>query len=394
MQPSLFGEVSLTGHDEQQKCSFEHMSIAPAISAAEFFAGIGLVRLAVEQAGVGVTWANDIEPCKQSVYSENFGNDHFLLQDIRKVPGVDIPDVDLATASFPCTDLSLAGNRAGLSEGESSMFWEFARVLREMGERRPSVILLENVPGFATSHGGKDLRDAVAELNSLGYSCDLLAVNASHFVPQSRLRMFVVGSREGTGLPPSLVADEIRPAWLTDFMRSNADLDFHGFDLALPAPAPPDLAEVVERFSQRSDIWWEPARVKRFISSLSPMQHERLSQLQSGRRLRWRTAYRRTRGGVAVWEMRADSIAGCLRTARGGSSKQAVVEAGRGRVAIRWMTAREYAALQGAPNHRFESVSESKALFGFGDAVCVPVIAWIAREYLVPLIGTRVESAA
>jgi DNA (cytosine-5)-methyltransferase 1 len=108
----------------------------------------------------------------------------------------------------------------------------------------------------------------------------------------------------------------------------------------------------------------------------------------------WRTAYRRTRDGVARWEVRPDAIAGCLRTARGGSSKQAVVEAGLGKVQLRWMTAREYAALQGAPDHRFTSVSENQALFGFGDAVCVPVIEWIAHEYLLPLLNTTVGAAA
>ena len=77
------------------------------------------------------------------------------------------------------------------------MFWEFARVLKEMGKRRPSVIMLENVPGFATSQGGRDLRDAIARLNELGYTCDVLAVNASHFVPQSRLRMFIIGKLGG-----------------------------------------------------------------------------------------------------------------------------------------------------------------------------------------------------
>src|SRR5437870_346280 len=83
--------------------------------------------------------------------------------------GSDVPSIELATASFPCTDLSLAGNRAGLKGSESSMFWQFARVLREMDRRRPKVVMLENVPGFATSHGGKDLRNAIAELNDMGY---------------------------------------------------------------------------------------------------------------------------------------------------------------------------------------------------------------------------------
>ena len=87
-----------------------------------------------------------------------------------------------------------------------------------------------------------------------------------------------------------------------------------------------------------------------------------------------------------------DPDSGCLRTARGGSSKQAVIEAGGGQVRVRWMTAREYARLQGVPNFNFGGVTESQAMFGFGDAVCVPVVRWIISRYVLPLLdGSAVE---
>ena len=93
------------------------------LRAAEFFAGIGLVRMALQRVGVDVVWANDIEPIKERVYTENFGNADFRLGDIRQLEGSDLPDVDVATASFPCTDLSLAGWRRGLAGSGSGMFW-------------------------------------------------------------------------------------------------------------------------------------------------------------------------------------------------------------------------------------------------------------------------------
>src|SRR4051812_348003 len=92
---------------------------------AEFFAGMGLVRLAVEDAGFDVAFANDIDESKRDLYYDNFGEDDFAFGDVQQIHGGDVPDVALATASFPCTDLSLAGNRAGLGGGESSMFWQF-----------------------------------------------------------------------------------------------------------------------------------------------------------------------------------------------------------------------------------------------------------------------------
>jgi DNA (cytosine-5)-methyltransferase 1 len=363
--------------------------------AAEFFAGIGLVRLALESAGVQVVFANDIEPTKQAVYAANFDGDDFVLGDVRAVAGADIPDVELATASFPCTDLSLAGNRRGLRGDQSGMFWEFARVLEEMGDRRPPVTLLENVPSFATSHRGEDLRAAVEKLNRLGYVCDLFVVNASHFVAQSRPRLFIVGSHLPLAAQTDWTPSELRPPWLGAFVNRHPELELQAFPLRLPTRQAETLADVVERFAPEDEAWWAPERVDRFCSSLSPIQAERLGGLRGGSHKRWATAYRRTREGRAVWEIRADQISGCLRTARGGSSKQALVEAGRGEVRARWMTPREYARLQGVPDDfALDAVTPNQALFGLGDAVCVPVVSWIVSYYLLPIVNTEMPLAA
>jgi len=63
-----------------------------------------------------------------------------------------------------------------------------------------------------------------------------------------------------------------------------------------------------------------------------------------------------------------------------------LVEAGQGVVRVRWMTAREYARLQGVPEFALGGVSESQAIFGFGDAVCVPAVRWLVARYVVPLL--------
>lgn len=107
-------------------------------SVAEFFAGIGLVRSGMEAAGFEVVWANDISPMKHAVYAANFDDEDYRLCDVRDISGGDLPDVDVATASFPCIDLSLAGRRRGLAGEQSGLYFEFVRVLSEMGERRPT----------------------------------------------------------------------------------------------------------------------------------------------------------------------------------------------------------------------------------------------------------------
>lgn len=357
---------------------------------AEFFAGIGLARLGLEQAGAEVVWANDLDPNKTLLYTSRFGGDHYVEQDIATITGADVPDVDIAWSSFPCTDLSLAGNRQGLAGSSSGTFWEFTRILDEMGDRRPAVVALENVTGFATSHGGDDMASAVAELNRLGYSVDVVTLDARRFVPQSRPRLFLVGAVDA----PHDVRDpgsELRPDWLQTVFGDPALTTHRAALPAPPAPLTSGLGDVVER---SSTLWWDAERTASFLSSLSPLQTDRVEQLRRGRTVSHRTAYRRTRKGVAIWEVRPDDIAGCLRTARGGSSKQAVVRAGRGQVQVRWMTGREYARLMGAGDYDLSAARTSQALFGFGDAVCVPAVGWLSEHYLLPLVNGAMRSQA
>ena len=138
-----------------------------AFKAAEFFAGIGLVRLALEHQGWTVAFANDIEEDKAEMYRHNWPNDdHLVVGDIHYLNAKDIPTCDLFTASFPCNDLSIAGRWEGLSGKESSAFWGLVEIIRAMGKRRPPLILLENVVGFLMSDGGRDFEKALRSLST------------------------------------------------------------------------------------------------------------------------------------------------------------------------------------------------------------------------------------
>jgi DNA (cytosine-5)-methyltransferase 1 len=89
-------------------------------------------------------------------------------------------------------------------------------------------------------------------------------------------------------------------------------------------------------------------------------------------------------------ELRTDGRAGCLRTPRGGSGRQILFVAGCGRYGVRLVTPRECARLMGAPEFRMPpELSLNQALFGFGDAVCVSVVQWIAEHCLNPAIAER-----
>lgn len=86
--------------------------------------------------------------------------------------------------------------------------------------------------------------------------------------------------------------------------------------------------------------------------------------------------------------MRTDGLAGCLRTPKGGSSKQIVLRAGNGEVRARWMTPREYGRLQGVPDSFIIPENDIDAYFGFGDAVCVPAVEWLAMHAINPIFGS------
>ena len=325
------------------------------IQAAEFFAGMGLVRAGLELCGIQTIFANDVDEKKASLYRGNWGCRELRVADIRDLGGDDVPTVDVATASFPCVDTSIAGDRAGLVGDQSGLVFEFVRVISEMGGRAPGVVLLENVPGFLTTDGGHDFSRVISDLDELGYRCQHLSVDAAAFVPQSRPRVFVLGKKDGSCRVPE-----------TPPLRSDLRL----FDVA----------------SRRGE-WWTGERKQQFLNSLSPMQAERLDRHRTSRRVSYLGAYRRTRKGRAVWEIRPDEIAGALRTTGGGSSRQAIVRAGRGTVDMRWMDLREYARLQGAEKFRFGAVSERQAMFALGDAVCVPVVKWIGENWLCPALA-------
>ena len=322
--------------------------------AVEFFAGMGLMRAGLERAGIRTVYANDIDETKAKLYADNWGRKELHVGDIRALQGDDIPDADLVTASFPCTDMSLAGHYKGLDGAHSSLVLDFLRILEEMGARAPQTLMIENVMGFLTANDGRDWDTVVGGINRLGYESAHIVVNANAFVPQSRARVFLFGHRGPIELPESPKARK---------------------DLRLAAIAEDD------------GDWWPPERLRAFMQTLSPLQSKRVAGYQRRFWPGYYGAFRRTRGGRAVWEVRADERAGALRTTRGGSAKQAIVRAGRGVVAVRWMNVTEYARLQGADELRYDSVTPSQAMFALGDAVCVPVIEWLAKHCLIPLLS-------
>jgi DNA (cytosine-5)-methyltransferase 1 len=358
---------------------------------AEFFAGVGLMRIGLERRGWKIAFANDICGDKYEMYAAHFedADDHFVIEDIHKLRADEVPTVTLATASFPCNDLSLAGARAGLKGKQSSAFYGFIRVLREMGRRRPRLVLLENVTGFLTSRSGDDFREALLDLNRLGYTVDPLVIDAARFVPQSRQRLFVVAEQQVEKDPAieenaknaAFFESEIRPRALAEFIFSNPGINWRLRDLPTLPKSSRRLTSILENLPGGSPEWWSEKRTAYLLNQMSPRHRIIADKMINSAGWSFGTVFRRVRAGGSMAELRVDGIAGCLRTPRGGSGRQILVKAGFGEFHARLLTPRECARLMGADDFVI-SGSLNQALFGFGDAVCVPVIEWIAENYL------------
>ncbi len=388
---------------------------SPRKTVAEFFAGIGLMRLGLEAQGWSVVYANDIDPKKRAMYWAHFGEEMsgpgsgpsganvsqdpqgmYHLEDIRNVYADAVPRAALATASFPCNDLSVAGKQRGLAGAASSMFWEFIRIMEEMGSERPPWILLENVPGFLSSRKGEDFRDALLALNELGYAVDAFIIDAARFVPQSRKRLFVMASltaheRFPYSASPSFDDDVLRPKRLVHFMRANADINWRIRLLPEPPQSSTTLEDVLERDEDLALGWWNATKTEYLLTQMSPRHSVIAQEMTHGEAWSYGTIFRRVRKGRAMAELRTDGTAGCLRTPRGGSGRQLLLKAGFGRRMVRLITPRECARLMGADNFVVEN-RLNEALFGFGDAVCAPVIAWVAKHYLNPILNEALRT--
>jgi len=294
--------------------------LARRYQAAEFFAGIGLVRLALENHGWQIAFANDIDPEKYEMYKANFGADHFVLDDVHKLSPERIPACDLFTASFPCNDLSIAGAWEGLNGRQSSAFWGFIDILKALGDRRPPLVLLENVVGFLQSHGGRDFESALLALNRLGYAVDAFILNAAHWTPQSRPRLFVVAKPLARTIRKTFaLATDARPDMLQRFIFTHQHIEWDIRDLPdLPKPTA-KLSDIVENLDNDDPRWWNQERADYFFGQLSERHLRDAEAMIRGRTYTYATAFRRVRHGRSMAELRTDGIAGCLRTPRGGS---------------------------------------------------------------------------
>ena len=363
----------------------------------EFFAGGGMAR-----AGLGPGWrclfANDFDRKKAETYRANWGDDALHVGDVGAVTTAQLPGVaDLVWGSFPCQDLSLAGAGAGLRGERSGSFWPFwslIKTLRAEG-RAPKTIVLENVCGALTSHGGKDFTALCKALAEGGYRFGALVIDAALFLPQSRPRLFIIAVRADIAIPAALAGQGGEAPFHTRALMTaheNLPKALKQNWLWWRLPAPPlrntTLLGVIED-APRDVVWHSAAETKTLLNMMSAVNLARIEQAKRSGRKMVGTLYRRTRyvNGEKMQraEARFDDLAGCLRTPAGGSSRQFVLVIDQGKVRSRLMSARETARLMGLPDDYRLPEKYNEAYHLTGDGVVAPVVGYVATHLLTPL---------
>lgn len=365
----------------------------------EFFAGGGMAR-----AGLGDKWdcvfANDFDRKKAATYASNWDGCHLKVGDIRDLTVADLPgQADLAWASFPCQDLSLAGGGAGLKGDRSGTFWPLWQLMQGLGKeaRQPKLIVLENVCGTLTSHGGADFAVIAETFVAASYRMGAMVIDAERFLPQSRPRLFIIGVHQSVEIPPSLTSEGPVLPWHTKTLLTaqsrispSARKDWVWWRLQEPASRCLGLADVIEA-TPTGIGWHSKAETEKILGMMSDINWRKVEEAQRSRKSVVGTVYKRTRRDefgrkVQRAEVRFDNISGCLRTPAGGSSRQVIIVVQGSKVRTRLISPREMARLMGLPDIYKLPENYNEAYHLAGDGVAAPVVSHLARQILEPIL--------
>ena len=158
-------------------------------TVGSLFSGIGGFDLGMERAGWRVIWQVETNPFRRRILKRHWPNVELRGDIATDTDGLEAPD--LICGGFPCQDVSVAGNRAGLAGERSGLWYEYLRVVREL---RPAWVLIENVPGLLSSHEGEDFEVIVQGLAECRYGMAWRVLDSQNWgVPQRRRRVFIVG---------------------------------------------------------------------------------------------------------------------------------------------------------------------------------------------------------
>lgn len=369
----------------------------------EFFAGGGMARAGLESTNWQCVFANDFDHKKSTIYRRNWGENVLKTADIKTIVAKDLPgQVDLAWASFPCQDLSLAGGGAGLKGDRSGTFWPFWSIMKSLiaEGRAPRIIALENVCGTLTSHDGMDFAAICSAFGEAGYVFGAVVIDASLFVPHSRPRLFIVGVYNDVYIPPAITQSGPSQLWHPRGLQKalekaprKAHENWVWWSLPTPSKRNSSFANLIE--DSPSDVdWHSPSETRQLLAMMSDVNREKLTAVRKADRRVVGAIYKRTRfdeNGYKIQraEVRFDDIAGCLRTPAGGSSRQLILVVKGDNLKSRLISGRETARLMGLPDDYILPKNYNETYHLTGDGVVVPVVRYLAHYLFEPILSSR-----
>ncbi|WP_300560804.1 DNA cytosine methyltransferase [Companilactobacillus sp.] len=166
----------------------------------DLFAGVGGIRLGMEQAGHScVGWVEWDKFARKSYVAIHKPDGEFTEKDINNVISQELPKADCWCFGFPCQDISVAGKQGGFTNGKrSSLFFKVTGLIRELKEEdKPSYLFIENVKNLLSINKGWDFAKLLIEMDEIGYDVEWDVLDSAEVVPQHRERIFIVGHLRG-----------------------------------------------------------------------------------------------------------------------------------------------------------------------------------------------------
>jgi DNA (cytosine-5)-methyltransferase 1 len=217
------------------------------LTTGALFAGIGGFCSGFETEGIKTKWAIENDPAAVATYSANFGQGIVVCKDgvPQSIKNVHVEESKLATvdilhAGFPCQSFSIAGERKGFEDPRGQLFYEIIRIIKEFGESRPSVLLLENAPNFKIGDSGSWFLELSAQIKKAGYwfrDTNAFELDSYDYtaVPQKRKRLFMVAfatNRFKNGNLNLEFSKKIEKKDISDFISFDSQLedDFYYLD--------------------------------------------------------------------------------------------------------------------------------------------------------------------
>lgn len=367
-----------------QDWNYGEVNVGYKFNYIELFSGIGGFRSALDGLGGKCVFASEIDRFARRSYQALYDDAPELCGDITQMYARFVPNHDLLVAGFPCQAFSMAGQRRGFDDTRGTLFFQIARIAKE---KRPRMLLLENVKGLLSHDKGRTFEVMAQTLSDIGYALDFVVLNSKYFsVPQNRERVFIAAHHSIT--PEAWdISGNNTVSWTKRRMQALGIRTFN-FDWPANDAVTMRLRDVLEPEVHKKYYMSEEKTttlVERNVTiprdDDDTLKVERIgSTVPSGR-------------GVNGSVYADSGLSPTLTTNDGGGVR--VLEKQRG-YRIRRLTPRECWRLQGFTDEQFDKakgagLSDTQLYRQAGNAVTVNVISAISRR-MIPMLFTNYEN--